>query len=275
MNFLEMPPLPINNGHMTEIEHRNEAFVNNATHLKEDRESNKGEKVMVKRQHLLRDGMTEEHAWDVLYNGRTMSEEENTELLPRGLQQLVAMKARLSECILERLKAKMVQKARLELMVKSETRNEPIERFEDMITSLKNDPGDENCKRAFHVTTGQFEVCPGNKLFSQWETEYMDKSDVWICYAPQEWNITINKRKGCIYTVISASKAKLGDRLNAALKTTNKKVGVTREKHVLLAAKKHERRAKGVPLEQKANTKCKLKELLEKQKQAAHMVRTQ
>jgi hypothetical protein len=62
MNFLEMPPLPINNGHMTEIEHRNKVFVNNATHLKEDRESNKGEKVIVKRHHLLRDGMAEEHA---------------------------------------------------------------------------------------------------------------------------------------------------------------------------------------------------------------------
>jgi hypothetical protein len=124
----------------------------------------------LKRHHLLRDGMTEEHAWDVLYNGRTMSEEEKTELLPRGLQQLVAMKARLSEWILEKLKAKMVQKASLELMVKSETRNKPIERFEDMVTSLKNYASDENCKRAFHMATGQFEVCLGNKLFSKWET---------------------------------------------------------------------------------------------------------
>jgi hypothetical protein len=39
---------------------------------------------MVKRHHLLRDGMTEEHAWDVIYNGRTMSEEEKNELLPMG-----------------------------------------------------------------------------------------------------------------------------------------------------------------------------------------------
>jgi hypothetical protein len=39
---------------------------------------------MVKRHHLLRDGMTEEYAWDVLYNGRTMSKEEKNELLPMG-----------------------------------------------------------------------------------------------------------------------------------------------------------------------------------------------
>jgi hypothetical protein len=60
-------------------------------------------------------------------------------------------------------------------MVKSETINEPIERFEDMIASLKNDPSNENCKRAFHVTTGQFEVCPekqvvqsmGNRIHGQ------------------------------------------------------------------------------------------------------------
>jgi hypothetical protein len=110
IHCLEMPPLPINNDHMTEIEHRNEAFVKNATHLKEDRESNKGEKVMIKRHHPLHDGTTEENAWDVLYNGRSMSEEEKTELLPRGLQKLVAMKARLSEWILDKLRAKMVQK---------------------------------------------------------------------------------------------------------------------------------------------------------------------
>jgi hypothetical protein len=41
---------------------------------------------MVKQHQMLRDGITEEHVWDVLYNGRTMSKEEKTELLPRGLQ---------------------------------------------------------------------------------------------------------------------------------------------------------------------------------------------
>jgi hypothetical protein len=80
---------------------------------------------------------------------------------------LVAMKAHLSEWILEKLNAKIVQKERLELMVKSETRNELIEGFEDMLTSFINDASNENCKREFHVVTGQFEVCPGNKLFSQ------------------------------------------------------------------------------------------------------------
>jgi hypothetical protein len=103
----------------------------------------------------------------------------------------------------------------------------------------------------------------------------MDKIYVWICYAPQAWKRTINKRKGCRYTVNSASKAKLVDRQNTALKTTNKKVGVTRGKHELREAKKHERREKGVPLGQNANIKCDVEELFKKQKQAAHTVRTQ
>jgi hypothetical protein len=103
----------------------------------------------------------------------------------------------------------------------------------------------------------------------------MDKSDVWIYYAPQEWNRTMNNQKGCIYTVISASKSTLVDRLNTAFKTRNKKMGVTRENHVLRAAKKNERREKGVPLGQNTDTKCDVEELLKEQKHAAHTVRTQ
>jgi hypothetical protein len=46
---------------------------------------------MIKRHHLLCDCMTEEHVLDVLYNQQNMSEEEKTDLLPKGLQHVVAM----------------------------------------------------------------------------------------------------------------------------------------------------------------------------------------
>jgi hypothetical protein len=108
---------------------------------------------------------------------------------------LVAIKARLSNWVLDKLKATMVEKARLENMAKSDTCREQIERFENMVVPFKNDSSDANHKTAFHVATGQFEFRPANKLFSQWESEYMDKLDVWICDVPEELNKTINRRK--------------------------------------------------------------------------------
>jgi hypothetical protein len=63
------------------------------------------------------------------------------------------------------------------------------------------------------------------------------QTNVWICYAHQELNKAINTRKGCIYTIIRASYARLVTILNTTLKTTNKKIGVPRGKHVSKASR--------------------------------------
>jgi hypothetical protein len=99
-----MPPLPMNNGHDNRYgeimlslaireekaghEDRNETETNlvlNGLDLKEERDKYKGDTSMIKRHHLLRDCMTDEHTWDVLYNERTMSKEEKKDLLLKGL----------------------------------------------------------------------------------------------------------------------------------------------------------------------------------------------
>jgi hypothetical protein len=73
-------------------------------------------------------------------------------------------------------------------------------------------------------------------------------------------NRTLNNQERCIYTAISSSKSKLVDRLNAALKTTNKKVG----EMCIAGSQKHERREGGVPQGKNANTRCDVDELLKK-----------